>query len=149
MRISVLFILIISFAASCNRPEEAPEFRFIENVRVTSVSDKEALLNADAVFFNPNDVSMTLRAVDVDVMIEEKEVGRIQQSKKIKIPASSDFRIPLDATFNIGEVGVLNTLLGMLGGKKLKVRYVGHIKVTMNGLPMRVPVDYEEDIRLR
>ncbi len=135
--------------SSCKGPEEAPEFKYIENVRVTNVTDKEAFLNADAVFYNPNDMAMTLRGVDVDVYIEGRDIGRIEQSDKIKIPASSDFKIPLDATFNIGDVGVLNTLLGMLGGKKLKVRYMGYIKVTMNGLPVRVPVDYEGDVRLR
>jgi len=142
-------MILVIFAASCNRPDEAPEFKYVENVKVSSVSDKEAFLNADAVFFNPNEMNMTLRGVDVDVFIEGREVGRIEQSNKIKIPAASDFKVPLDATFNIGDVGVLNTLLGMIGGKKLTVRYVGHIKVTMNGFPFRVPVDYEGDVRLK
>jgi len=146
---TILFLAVAAIASSCSRPDEAPEFRYIENVKVTSVSDKEAFLNADAIFYNPNDMTMTLRGVDVDVLIEGREVGRIEQSKKIQIPASSDFKVPLGATFNIGDVGVLNTLLGMIGGKKLTVRYIGHIKVTMNGFPFRVPVDYEGDVRLR
>lgn len=145
----ILPLLMVLVAFSCQRPEEAPEFRYIENVKVTSVSDKQAFLNADAIFYNPNDMGMTLRGVDVDLLIEGRQVGRVEQSTKIKIPASADFKVPLDATFNIGDVGVLNTLLGMLGGKKLTVRYLGHIKVTMNGFPVRVPVDYEGDVRLK
>ncbi|MCA6078577.1 LEA type 2 family protein [Fulvivirga sedimenti] len=149
MKNFLLVIILISGLASCKGPEEAPEFKYVENVRVTNVTDKEAYLNADAVFYNPNEQGMTLRGIDVDLFIEGREVGRIEQSNKIKIPASSDFKIPLDATFRIGDVGVLNTVLGMLGGKKLSVRYMGYIKVTMNGLPVRVPVDYESEVRLR
>ncbi len=143
------FVIVLLIFSGCKGPEEAPEFKYVENVRVTNVTDKEAFLNADAVFYNPNDMGMTLRAIDVDVSIEGKEVGRIEQSEKIRIPASSEFSVPLGGTFNIGDVGVLNTVLGMLGGKKLMVRYTGHIKVTMNGLPMRVPVDYEGEVKLR
>ncbi|MEJ2006239.1 MAG: hypothetical protein P8X57_15040 [Cyclobacteriaceae bacterium] len=72
---ALCFLLLLG---SCTRPEDAPEFRYVENVKVSSVSDKEAFLNADAVFYNPNDVSMTLRGVDVDVLIEGREVGRIE-----------------------------------------------------------------------
>jgi LEA14-like dessication related protein len=146
--VMIISVFLIS-VQSCNKPEEAPEFRYVDNVKVSSVSDKEAILNGEAVFYNPNEKAMTLRGVDVDVMIEGREVGHIVQTEKIKIPATSDFRIPLDATFNIGDVGILNTLLGMLGGKKLNVRYIGFIKVTMNGLPFRVPVDYEGEVKLR
>ena len=133
----------------CTRPEEAPEFLGVRNIKVNKVEKTTAHLNAEAYFNNPNDVKMTLRKIDVDVTMEGEKIGSIDQSTRIKIPPQSDFKVPLDATFNIGDVGVLNSILGMLGGKKMKVRYEGHVKVTMHGIPMRVPVDYEDEIKLR
>lgn len=133
----------------CTRPEEAPEFLGVRNIKVNKVEKTTAHLNAEAYFHNPNDVKMTLRKIDVDVTMEGEKIGSIDQSTRIKIPPESDFKVPLDATFNIGDVGVLNSILGMLGGKKMKVRYEGHVKVTMHGIPMRVPVDYEDEIKIR
>ena len=133
----------------CTRPEEAPEFLGVRNIKVNKVEKTTAHLNAEAYFNNPNDVKMTLRKIDVDVTMEGEKIGTIDQSTRIKIPPQSDFKVPLDATFNIGDVGVLNSILGMLGGKKMKVRYEGHVKVTMHGIPMRIPVDYEDEIKLR
>ncbi|UII28347.1 LEA type 2 family protein [Fulvivirga maritima] len=140
-----LFSLIIM---SCSGPSEPPEFKQITNIEVTKVMGKTAYLNADAYFYNPNKVRMTLKKINVDVMVEGKKIGEINQSLKTKIPAMSDFKIPLDATFDMGEVGFLNSIISILGGKKVKVHYTGHIKLTYHGLPIRVPIDYDDEVRI-
>lgn len=147
----IVIVLLIWSAGlnGCKQPEEAPEFKGVRNIKVSRVENTTAHLNAEAFFYNPNDVNMTLRKIDVDVSLEGEKIGEIDQSTRIKIPAESDFKVPLNAKFNMGDAGVLNSLLGMLGGKKMKVRYEGHVKVTMHGIPMRVPVDYEDEITLR
>ncbi|ELR71044.1 hypothetical protein C900_03174 [Fulvivirga imtechensis AK7] len=144
--ISIIAIVIV--LTGCTRPEEAPVLKRVTNVEVTKVTGKEALLNADAIFFNPNRVSMKLRKVEVDVELEGKKIGQIEHSMKTKIPANAEFTVPLDATFNMKEVGLLKSVLSMLGGKKMKVHYRGFIKVTVHGLPIKVPVDYEDEVRL-
>ncbi|MEQ8927585.1 MAG: hypothetical protein RLO81_17345, partial [Fulvivirga sp.] len=82
------------------------------------------------------------------VSLDDKRIGTINHTTKTKVPALSDFSVPVDATFNISD-GLLNNLFSMLGGKKMKARYKGFIKLTVKGVPIRVPVDYEEEIRLR
>lgn len=145
----VVLLLPALIAVSCNRPKEAPVFKRIANVKVTEVNGKEALLNGDAFFYNPNDVSMKLRKVNIDVKLEGKKIGSIKQELKTKIPALSEFKVPVDATFNIGDIGVLNSLFSVIGGKKMKVHYTGNIKISIHGVPLSVPVDYEDEIRLR
>jgi len=44
---------------------------------------------------------------------------------------------------------LLDTLLGMLGGKKLNVHYKGALKLNYHGMPIRVPVDYKDEVRIR
>lgn len=149
MKQLLLILSMILVLSSCQKPEEEPEFKYVHNVKVKKITGQEVLLNADAVFYNPNNMRMKLRGVDVDVFVEEKKVGEINQDIKTKIPAMDDFTVPFDATFNIKDVGGLNTLMSVLGGKKLLVRYKGHIKVTVNNLPFRVPVDYEDEVRFR
>lgn len=146
--ISILLFLVLAINA-CKKPDEEPEFKYVKNVQVKKIAGTEVLLTADAVFFNPNDMKMKLRGVDVDLYVKEKKVGKINQEVKTRIPANDEFEIPFSATFDIKEVGVLNTLMSLMGGNKLPVRYKGHIKATVHGFPFRVPIDYEEEVRIR
>ena len=146
----LLFFLIILGAFSCKQPDKEPEFKHVQNIQVKKFTGEEVLLNAEAVFYNPNDMRMKLRGVDVDLYVEGKKVGNIEQDTNMPVLPMSEFTVPFDATFNLKEVGAMNTLLNvMLGGKKLMVRYDGFIKVTVNGLPFRVKVDYENEVRFR
>jgi len=145
----LLPIIIFLSIASCKAPEEAPVFKRVDNIRVTKVTGTEAVLSGKAFFFNPNKVGMTLRKVNIDVTLEDKKIGTINQTTKTKVPANSDFSVPVDATFNIVDVGFLNSILNVLGGKKMKAHYKGYIKLSVHGVPIKVPIDYEEEIRLR
>lgn len=145
----LLFLIITTALFSCKKPDKELEFRHVTNIQVKKVTGKEVLLSADAVFYNPNTMKMKLRGIDVDVFLTGNKVGEINQDIKTRIPALDDFTVPFDAVFNIQEVGGLGTLLSIMGGKKLQVRYDGHIKVTVHGLPFKVPVDYENEVRFR
>ena len=92
---------------------------------------------------------MKLRKVNIDVTLEGKKIGTIEQSLKTKIPALSEFKVPVDAKFDVGDVGVLNSIISVLGGKKMKVHYQGNIKISIHGVPISVPVDYEDEIKLK
>lgn len=142
-------LIIVLFTYSCKDAGQAPEFRRVANVKVAKVNAKEALLNGDAFFFNPNKAKMLLKKVEIDVFMEGKKIGVINQALKTKIPAQAEFKIPVDATFNVSDIGLLNGLMSMLGGKKMKVRYVGKVKLRIHGIPVAVPVDYEDEIRLK
>lgn len=144
----LFYFLIFIGLVSCARPKEAPVFKRVSNVKVTKVTGKEAYLKADAYFFNPNNISMKLRQVDVKVSVEGKEVGQINQELKTLVPANAEFKVPVDAKVKLDKIGSLNNILGILGGKKIKVRYTGFVKVTVHKVPIRVPVDFEEEIKL-
>lgn len=140
--------LIMVMVGACNRPDQEPQFLRIDNIEVTEVKGSEALLNADAYFYNPNDVNMKLKQVDVDVVVEGKKIGKINHSLKTRIPANSEFKVPLDATFNLGEIGLLNSIISILNGKKVKVHYSGHITVSVYGFSSKVPVEFDDEVRI-
>ena len=145
---TIMIIIASILAYSCTTPSDAPVFKQVTNIEVTKVMGKTAYLNADAFFYNPNNVSMTLKKIDVDVSVEGKKIGKINQSLKTKIPASAEFKVPLDATFDMGEMGFLNSIISILGGKKVDVHYSGYIKLTYHGFPIRVPVEYDDEVRI-
>lgn len=143
-----LFLLVFILLSSCARPEQEPEFRRIDNLKVGKISGSSAVLTGDAVFYNPNEVKAKLKKIAIDVELEGKSIGTINQSFNTKIPALAEFTVPLEASFDISDVGLLNGLLSIFGGKKVEVRYKGTIQVSMYGFPTTVPVDYTEELRL-
>jgi len=149
MRKLILFIIVVSVAVGCKKPEEPPVFKGVGNVKVTKVEGTNAYINADAYFHNPNDIKLNIRKVDIHVHLDGKPIGVINETVKTKVPAKSDFAVPLNVTFNLKDTGILKNLLGFIGGNKREVRYTGFISVSAYGLPVKVKVDHTEEVRVR
>lgn len=123
-----------------------PEFKKVEDIKVAKVKGNEVLLKGNAHFYNPNDLKITLKEVNIDVSIKGKKIGTINHTEKVKIAPLSDFKIPVDAMVNLAEAGLINNLLNVLSGKKIKAHYRGYVKMVIHGLPVKVPVDHEKSI---
>jgi LEA14-like dessication related protein len=144
--IAIGLIVIVS---SCNKEYDPPELKAIENVTIKNITDGLAELHADAVFYNPNKVRVKLRQVNIQVYIDNKQAAFIDQQMKIVIGPRADFTVPIDAKVSLKELGLLNTLLSVFGGKKLEVRYVGYMKMNYHGVSIKVPVDHKEELNIR
>lgn len=147
-RIALITLFIISIVTACTRPEDEPQFLGIDRVNVTDMNFKEAHLTAEARFFNPNSVKIKLKEVNVEIQLEGKAIGHIDQEFDLKIAPNSEFSVPLDATFKIQDIGMINGLMSILGGKKAKVKYKGYIKASVHGFTSTVPVEYDDEVKL-
>jgi LEA14-like dessication related protein len=143
--LTTIVVLAILFQC-CSAPKERIVLKQIKDVLVDASSDPR--LKAQAVFHNPNPERGKLKAINVDIYINEKKVGRVDQQMKILIPSKGDFTVPLEVNLNMKELGFMDTVFGMLGGKKFDVRYEGFLKVTYHGIPIKVPVKYKDQIRV-
>jgi LEA14-like dessication related protein len=137
----------LALAVTSCKPKEDIVLRNVRDIIVDATT--EPMLKANAVLYNPNNVKIKLRKVKVDVYVNGKKSGTVDQEPKMMIPAAAEFTVPLEVKLNMKELGLLDTIFGMLGGKKLKVRYKGSISVTYKGLPIRIPVDYESEVKIR
>lgn len=142
----VCILLALLFLASC-APKEKVELRRIKDVVIEV--NTEPLLRANAVLYNPNKISMTLRKIDMEVFVNGKRAARIDQQLKTRVPARAEFTVPLEVRVNLRELGFFDTVRTLLGGNKLKVRYRGSIRLTYKSIPVTIPVDYEDEIRVR
>lgn len=146
----VAFLLLNIFAllfAGCSAPKEKIVLRSIKDVVVDATS--EPMLKANAVFYNPNDVRGKLKKADVTILLNGKKVGHIKQDFHMAIPAKDEFTIPIEIRLAMKELGFVDTVFGMLGGKKFEVHYLGSIKISYKGVPANVPVDYKDNIKVR
>lgn len=148
MRTFSLIALLLVTVTACNKPDQEPEFRGIRHINVQKIKGTKAELTAEAHFYNPNDVRLKLKNIDVDIMLEGKTIGSIDQDLNMKIDKMSEFVVPLEASFNIGEIGLLNGIISILGGKKVKVTYEGTVTASVHGYRTKVPVYYEDEVRL-
>lgn len=144
---SILFIGIILLVAACATPKEDIVLRQIKDVVVDGTTDP--MLKAKAIFFNPNNQHGKLKRINVDIFIDGKKVGTVDQKLKTIIPAKGEFTIPLEVKLALKELGFLDTIFSLLGGKKFDVKYVGSLRLTYHGLPLRVPVNYKDEIRVK
>ena len=147
-QIFALSLLIIVLLSSCQKPEEAPEFKRIGKVKVNEVIDGQALVNAEAIFYNPNPVNMKLKKINVEVFVQEKKVGTINQDFRLKIPAESDFSVPLDVALDVKEIGSLGDIFSIMMGAKIPIRFSGHIRAKVHGMGFNVPINVKDNVRI-
>lgn len=144
----LFWCLTVLLAFSCV-PKEQVVFKGVKNIAIKEGSGTDAIITADAYFFNPNNVKMKLKEINVDVLINGKPSAQVKQHIKLAIPANGDFQVPLTANLSLKELGLLDTILNLLGGKKYEVEYLGFIRIAVHGVTIKVPVKYKEEIRLK
>lgn len=131
----------------CQKPDQPIVLKRIKDVVVDATT--EPMLKAQAVFHNPNNVRMRLKKIKIDIIINGKKTGEIDQDLKTVIPARDEFTVPLEVKLAMKEIGFFDTIFSMLGGKKFAVQYKGVLKLSYHGVPIRVPVDYSDEIKVR
>ena len=142
-----LFILLNVVITGCKRPKEDIVLRQIKDVVVDATSDP--MLKANAIFYNPNSMRGKLKKIKVDIFLNGKKAASVDQELKTTIPANDEFTVPIEVKLAIKELGFMDTLLGMIGGKTFEVRYEGALKLSYHGVPINVPVNYKDEIRVR
>ena len=146
--IHLLFLtLVLLVVGGCHGPDEKIVLRKIRDVVVDAST--EPLLKANAVFYNPNDMRGKLKRINVEVYVDGKKAASVNQKLKTRIPANGEFIVPLEVKLSIKELGFMDTLLGVIGGKKFEVRYEGSLKLSYRGIPINVPVHYKDEVRIR
>jgi LEA14-like dessication related protein len=145
--LAAVALLAFSFLQSCKMPDEEIVLRDIKDV-VADVSTNPTL-KGNAIFFNPNDVRGKLKHISVDIYVNGKKAGKVKKDYKVIIPRNGEFIVPIEVELNIKELGLFDTILGMVGGKKFEIRYDGYLRLNYKGLPIKVPIDYKDDVRLR
>jgi LEA14-like dessication related protein len=142
-----LLILLMGLVFACKGPKEDIVLRQIKDVVVDATT--EPMLKANAIFYNPNKMRGKLKRINVDIFLNGKKAASVNQQLKTLIPGNDEFSVPLEVKLAIKDLGFMDTLLGMIGGKTFEVRYEGTLKLTYHGFPVNVPVHYKDDIRIR
>jgi hypothetical protein len=145
--VSVFLLVSGVLIISCERPSEDIVLRNIKDVVVDATT--EPTLKANAVFFNPNKAHGRLKKIKIDIYVNGKKAGHVDQTLRMAIPSRAEFTVPLEVKLAIKELGFMDTVLGLIGGKKFEVHYEGFLKLSYHGLPIKIPVDYKDEVKIR
>lgn len=137
------FLVIMMVLGSCV-PKEQVVLRSVLIKHVDPGTDGNPLLKADAIFYNPNSSRMRLKRIEIDILLDGTKTARVDQHLDALIKANSEFTVPLEVQLNLKEIGLLNTIVNIFGGKKYEIEFVGKLKLNVNGFPVKVPVNYKE-----
>ncbi len=143
----IILMIILGTLGSC-KPKEPVVLREVIIKQVAPGKDGGlAILTADAILYNPNKGSLRLKQIDLDILLNGKSAARIDQKLNALIKSKSEFTIPLEVQLKITDAGLLDTILSLFGGKKYEIQFVGKVKVSVGGFPVRIPVDHKDEIR--
>ena len=135
---------------ACEAPQK-PEFKYIKNVKFSSLKGNNVILDADVILHNPNPFGLTLTATNLDVSVNNKRAGNVEQTFDTEVAAASDFSVPvkigIDQKIISGDL--LNTAMNFLLNKKVKVHYKGYVTVKALDIPIDIPIDNEEEVTMR
>ncbi len=147
---NLIYILLLIGIASCRTPE-APEFKYVENVQVKLESLEEARLHADAVLYNPNKNSVIIKGADIDVLMENKSIGKLDMEYNIKVEGYSDFQVPLDIDIKLKDLNInaIGAAFGLMGKSGPELQFLGKIKVKAYGVPFSVKVDHKQKVNIK
>jgi LEA14-like dessication related protein len=121
----------------------------LRNIVIRNVNTDDAgkmMLSADAVFYNPNAMGMKLKHIDIGVKVDGKETARIDHDVDLRIKPKSEFTVPVEV--QLQQMGLLDTILGFLGGKEHDLEFAGSIRIKVKGFPVKVPVAHREKFKL-
>jgi LEA14-like dessication related protein len=130
-------------------PKQIVELKDIQNLRVAPGPNGFPVLQGDAVFFNPNKSRMKLKAIKVEVFVDDKKAAVADHELDVLVKGQSEFTVPLKVELQMKDFGLTDALKSLLGGKTYKLHYLGSLKVNVNGFPARVPIDHHEDFKLK
>ncbi len=145
--IAGLFLTILLLLNACKRPDQDIVLKSIKDVVVDASSDPT--LKANAIFYNPNKMRGKLKRINVEIFVNGKKAGHVNEEYNTVIPSQGEFTIPLKVNLAMKELNTMETLLGVFGAKKFDVTYKGSLKLSYHGVPIRVPIDHKDDIKIR
>ena len=137
----LLFLLTSAFFLfSCGSVKE-PDFKSIENVRISKFGLNESTLSLDLRYFNPNKFRVKLQNAEGDAWIENNFLGHFSMDTLIKIPANGEFSLPVKLQVDMGKI-FKNSLVAFLA-KEVVIKVEGKARLGKGFVFINYPIRYE------
>lgn len=115
--------------ASCASTQEL-QYKGVDNFTITNVL-KEPKVELDLNLHNPNPIGGTIRNMEINIAVDNKELGKVSLDDKVRIKKQSDFTMPISFTTSVSEMGgILSAgLKSFVGQNEMPLGISGEITV--------------------
>lgn len=144
IKIIFCFLVIVLFIQSCAKPKELT-YQGVRNFHVTKISLERPEVGMDVLFFNPNNFSLTIKNINLDVLINAKLVGKITMETNTVVPANATFAMPIALETELKRV--LPNAMQLLLNKEVEVELRGAAKAG-KGVYISLPINHKEKVKL-
>ena len=120
------FLIILFITGSCAEFQE-PVFKGVEGNHIKKFEGKTIETDLAVRLYNPNNYAVKAKPSDVDVYIDEKQVGTIHLEKKVKLKAKQDTVVVLPLRIDLSN-GAMFTLLKNASRENVAVTLKGKVK---------------------
>ncbi len=148
-------IALIGLVMTACTLTETPSFINVDKVIVQEAKSKLVSIDANLVFYNPNDLGVRLEKITINPIVNGVEMGAVKATKEVSVISKGNFEIPVNFSFNPKAMwqeekgALIGTLINTFSNKPVKVQYKGAVTLEIAGVSFEVPVDYTEEVVLK
>ncbi len=149
----LLLLSVISIALLGCDALQKPEVKDIRNIDVLKVTQDEMELTADLIVHNSNPIGLDLASAQLQILIDDIELGTMQQNLDVKMPPNADFSLPIQLKLDLTRLykgdllGAIGKGLQMFSKRSIRLRFLGDIKAGKAKVKFKVPVDQTKEIK--
>lgn len=150
----IIFYLFASILLFSCKVSEKPEYKAVENIKIDRMTDKEVIVSADAVYFNPNHIGGSVKKVDIDLFLDGVKISEVS-STTFEINSQENFKVPLKANIPYGDLfgkngkNMLGNLLNAALSNTVQINYKGTITLDLGAVNYDYALDETMELNLR
>ncbi len=124
-----LFFCTLLVLASCSTSEQI-RYNGYENFKVSDIAT-EPKVNVDVKLHNPNPIGITLKDMSLTVDVDNKPLGTVGLSDKVRVKRKSDFVLPVEFNTTLPQLGgILSSgLTSFISDKELPIGISGRFTI--------------------
>jgi LEA14-like dessication related protein len=131
---------VITALFSCRALKE-PEYKGINNLRLTNVGLNQSVLSLEMNYFNPNHSAVKLKEAEGDAWMDSTYLGHFRMDTLIHIFGNSDFSVPVKLDMDMKYA--LQNIANAIFNTEVILKIDGKAKVGKGVIFIRYPIHYE------
>ena len=136
----LIFLFLTNLLTSCIGPKEL-EYREFKNLTIEKMGFSSSAIKMDLIYYNPNNFSLELNRMDLDIFINNNYLGKTSQDYQISIPRREEFSIPIK--IDVDMKNLLKNGFTTFLNSEVTIKVTGTIKVGKLNVFKSFPVNYE------